>query len=119
MFDWIKRQQGPGPEAWDIRRDGAEVVVFDGKQEQRFRTEGATCVRVVPLVAGSGHGSARGSGWQVAVRTSQGDQPVGRQIADGHQARAFAQRVCEASGLQLDETSERLFSGATPPRPRA
>ena len=118
VFDWLKRQQGPGPEAWDVRREGAEVVVFDGKQEQRVPTDGAQCVRVVPLAAGPGHGAPSGSGWQVAVRTRQGDLPLGRQIQDGHQARAFARRVCDASGLPLDEMSERLFSGTSHPRQR-
>jgi hypothetical protein len=103
-----------------VRREGERIVVADGKQEYAFSPGAARTVRVVPLGVAPGHGRPQaGRGWQVAVHHDRGDVPIGRPLADWRAARDLAHRLCAASGLSLDELTERLFSQVgqvAPPR---
>jgi hypothetical protein len=67
-------------------------------------------VRIVPLTGGEHHVTRRSGGWQVSLQRPDGDLLVGEPLADWRAARELAQRVCEATGLQLDELTQRLFS---------
>ena len=107
------------PAQWDIRREGDKLVVFDGREERTIGLTLARSVRIVPLVAGPGHGAgARGSGWAVAVRRDDGDVPIGSPMADWQAAKTLADRVCAAADLSLDEASARMFSQVGQANPR-
>jgi hypothetical protein len=112
-LDWLRRLRMPPPDpsTWEVRHEGGRIVVADGKKEYAFSPGAARAIRVVPLGVGPGHGhSQAGSGWQVAVHHDRGDVPIGRPLADWRAARDFAHRLCAASGLSVDELTERLFS---------
>jgi hypothetical protein len=121
LFDWLgRRGQPPEAPAWEMRVEGGEVIVEDGKRIYRFSKAGARSVRIVPLGAGGQHAAGGGPGWQVAVRKTDGDVPIGRPLGSWQHARALATRLCETSGLELDELTQRMFSQVgtyTPPPP--
>jgi hypothetical protein len=113
LFDWFgkKRQKTPrAPIVWSVRREGAEVVVEDGRGGV-FRADawGARSVRVVPNARGGTHGAPAG-GWQVALFHDAGDAPLGPLLPDWPPARDLAEKVCEATELPLHELTERMFS---------
>jgi hypothetical protein len=112
-LDWLRRLRMPPPDpsVWDVRHEGERIVVADGKREYTFTPGAGWTIRVVPLGVGPGHGrSHAGSGWQVAAHNALGDVPIGRPLADWRAARDFANRLSAASGLAVDELTERLFS---------
>ena len=120
-FDWLRgrRASPPDPTRWDVRRDGDRLVVFDGREERTVGLGPARAVRVIPLVAGPGHGAASlGGGWVVAVQRDDGEVPIGPALTDWRAARTLADRVCSAAGLPLDEASARLFSQVGQGNPR-
>jgi hypothetical protein len=112
LFDWFgrgRRGQPPNPVAWQVHRDGDDVVAEDGQGGVfRARLGGARSVRIVPLSAGSHHAAT--SGWQVALAHADGDVLLGGAIGDWRSARDLAQLVCERTGLHLDELTQRMFS---------
>jgi hypothetical protein len=112
LFDWsgwTRRRQPPQPIAWQVHRDGDNVVAEDGRGGVfRAALGGARSVRIVPLSAGSHHAAT--SGWQVALAHADGDALLGTAVADWRSARDLAQLVCERTGLDLDEMTQRMFS---------
>ncbi len=113
VFDWLRRARRPPPDpgAWDVRREGWDVVVVAEGREYRFAPGATRSIRVVPMGAGAGHGTPHGgSGWQVAAARDDGDVLLGPPVPDGRAALAFALRLSEVAGVAVDELSARLFS---------
>jgi hypothetical protein len=122
LFDWLRRgRRGSDPPlVWNVYRDGADVVVEDGRGGiARASVSGARTVRVVPLTGGNPHVGAQAGGWQVALGHASGDALVGKPMADWRAARELAQQLCDKTALPLDEMTEKLFSrvGQFTPRP--
>jgi len=113
LFDWLgrgRRGQPVAPITWHVYRDGADIVVEDGRGwSTRVPRGGARSVRVVPLAGGNHHRESRG-GWQVALSRSEGDVLVGNPFGDWRTARQLAQLLCDTSELPLDELTEKMFS---------
>ena len=111
LFDWLgKGRRASEPTTWQVRRDGGEVVVEDGRGASfRAVLAGARAVRVVPLTGGQQH-PGTGAGWQVALAHAQGDLLVGKPLGDWRAARELARGLCAATELPLDELTEKLFS---------
>jgi hypothetical protein len=115
LFDWVR---GGRPRVtletistWRIAREhGALVVDFSPDRAVRLPLEGVGAVRIVPLTGGQHHLLPTTGGWQVSLQRPDGDLLVGDPMADWRVAQALAQRVCDATGLPLDELSRRLFS---------
>jgi len=87
------------------------VVVAEHERDQTFARAmlaGARSVRVVPLTRGTHHASA--NGWQVCLTQPDGDVLIGAPLPGWQDARDLAQRVCKASRLPMDETTQKLFS---------
>src|SRR6187200_3359547 len=58
LFDWLSRGRGQNaqPIVWEVRREGEQVVVEDGRGAQhRVALNGARFVRVVPLSGVQSH----------------------------------------------------------------
>ncbi|HEX8966376.1 MAG TPA: hypothetical protein VF937_00755, partial [Chloroflexota bacterium] len=49
-------------------------------------------------------------GWQIALARADGDVLLGQPLSGWQTARELADQVCQATGLPLDELSQRLFS---------
>jgi hypothetical protein len=112
LFDWLgKGRRAPEtPATWQVRKDGGDVVVEDGRgASHRAALRGVRTVRVVPLTGGQQHAQA-GTGWQVTLAHADGDVLVGKPLLDWRSARALAQQLCELTELPLDELTEKMFS---------
>jgi hypothetical protein len=111
LLDWLgRRGQTAAPRDWQVRVDGDEVLVEDGRRSYHFTLGGARFVRVVPLGVGQHGGSSASPGWQVAIRKDDGDVPIGQPFGAWQHARDLAQHLCSATNLSLDEMTERMFS---------
>ena len=112
LFDWLGRgQRAPAsPAVWQVRKDGGDVVVEDGRgASYRLALTGVRTIRVVPLTGGQPHAQT-GAGWQVTLAHPAGDVLVGKPMLDWRAARALAQQLCETTDLPLDELTEKMFS---------
>jgi hypothetical protein len=113
LFDWLGRGRGQSaqPIAWQVHREGDDVIVDDGRGgPHRVAMSGARFVRVVPLTGVQSHVVAQTRGWQVTLSRPEGDVLAGSAMADWRDARELARLLCECTGLALDETTERMFS---------
>lgn len=124
LFDWLSRGRGQNaqPIVWEVRREGEQVVVEDGRGAQhRVALNGARFVRVVPLSGVQSHVVAQTRGWQVTLSRPEGDVLVGPALSDWRSAIDLAHVLCERLDLPLDETTQRMFSrvgqfSGVPPR---
>ena len=109
LFDRFKRKIQP-PIVWHVFREGNDVVADDGHGGTfRVPLTRAVSVRIVPMTGGNTHGGPA-PGYQVAVRRSDGDLPIGKPTPDWRPARDLARQVCDVAELPLDELTERMFS---------
>jgi hypothetical protein len=105
----------PGPQhdplTWHVVREGNALYVEPSRgQPIRLPLESVGAVRIVPLTSGNHHMQQTRGRWQVALQRADGDVLVGGALSDWQAARQLAQQVCDATGLSLDELSQRMFS---------
>ena len=112
LRDWLPRPRPSVPAAWQVTREGSVLVVSSGAGDAlRLPLDGVRAVRIVPLTGGNHHMQRSRGSWQVCLQRADGDVLVGKPLADWQPAYELAQSVCTASGLSLDELTERMFSG--------
>jgi len=108
LFDRFKRKPEP-PVVWHVYREGNDLIADDGKGGTfRVALVRAESVRIVPMTGGNPHAGAAG-GYQVAVRSANGDAPIGKPSQDWRLAHDLARQVCEQAELPLDELTQRMF----------